>query len=288
MSPALLHNFNQYVDIINHHDIDNDSIINIDRCTFITPTLILPLLSFSYYYNKKIKEHENPRVNDYLHKVLGIKKHTNDAFPFRWLDETSDNSQELTKEILGIINPVPEMEQSLKYIFHELLTNVYDHSVFDKGFVIGQYWPKRNETDYCFMDNGIGIPGSFKQSGISFNNDCDAIIQAINGMSTKDYGEYIGRGTGLNTVVNIVTQGAGGIVLFASGNGVVELTKNNVFARKIPDNYIKGTLVSLRVKSNRNIDIYEHFFGRKYELPKKIKEIKKKPINGNEKTMSEV
>ena len=128
------------------------------------------------------------------------------------------------------------------------------------------------------MDNGISIPGSFKKSNIPFKNDCDAIIQAVNGMSTKDEGAYIGRGTGLNTVVNIVTQGARGIVLIASGNGVVEITRNRVTPRKIPDDYIKGTLVSLRMNSNRNIDIYEHMVGREYELPKKIKRIKKKTI----------
>lgn len=283
MSPALMYNFNTYIRIMENHDIYNDPLINIDSCSFLTPTIILPLVSFIYNYDKAIKDHKNPKVNDYLHKVLGIKKHTDTTFPFRWLDETTDNSEELTKEILGIIDPSPEMEQSLKYIFHEIITNVYDHSIFDNGFVIGQYWPKLNATDYCFMDNGISIPGSFRKAGIPFKNDCDAIIQAINGMSTKDKDEFIGRGTGLNTVVNIVTQGAKGIVLIASGNGVVELTKNNVIARRIPDDYIKGTLVSLRVTSNKNIDIYEHMIGREYELPKKIKRIKKKSIYVNEK-----
>ena len=283
MSPALMYNFNKYVKIMNQHDIYNEEIINIDSCDFLTPTIVLPLMSFIYNYNKRIKEHENPKVNDYLHKVLGIKKHTDTTLPFRWLDETTDNSEELTKEILSIMDPIPEMEQSLKYIFHEIITNVYDHSSFDNGFVIGQYWPKLNETDYCFMDNGISIPGSFKKANIPFENDCDAIIQAINGMSTKDNDEFIGRGTGLNTVVNIVTQGARGIVLIASGNGVIEITRNHVIAKKIPDDYITGTLVSLRVRSNKAIDIYEHMSGREYELPKKIKRIKKKPIYVNEK-----
>ena len=82
---------------------------------------------------------------------------------------------------------------ALKYIFHEVIANVYDHSEFNKGFVIGQYYPRLNSTDYCFMDNGISIPGSFKKSDILFKNDCDAIIQAVNGMSTRDNGEYIGR-----------------------------------------------------------------------------------------------
>ena len=109
---------------------------------------------------------------------------------------------------------------ALKYIFHEVIANVYDHSEFNKGFVIGQYYPKLNSTDYCFMDNGISIPGSFRKINIPFKNDCDAIIQAVNCMSTRDNGDYIGRGTGLNSTINIVTQ-ANGNVLIASGDAVL-------------------------------------------------------------------
>ena len=53
-------------------------------------------------------------------------------------------------------------------------------------------------------------------------------------MSTKNNGEYIGRGTGLNSTINIVTQ-SNGNVLIASGNCVVELTKRKVYAKKIPE-----------------------------------------------------
>lgn len=115
------------------------------------------------------------------------------------------------------------------------------------------------------MDNGISIPGSFKKSGIPFNNDCDAIIQAVNGMSTRDNGEYIGRGTGLNSTINIVTQ-ANGNVLIASGNCVIEITKRKVYAKKIPEEYIKGTLVSLRVP-NTSLNIMNGLNYVEYKLP---------------------
>ena len=59
----------------------NDEIIDINSCDFLTPTLLLPLLTFSYNYNKKIQEHINPNINDYLYKILGIKKHTNTTYP---------------------------------------------------------------------------------------------------------------------------------------------------------------------------------------------------------------
>lgn len=269
-----MYNFNKYIRIMETHDIYNEETINIDSCSFLTPTTVLPLVSFIYNYNKSIEDPKNPKVNEYLHKVLGIKKHTTTTFPFRWLDETTDNSEELTKEIINIMESPEENTNALKYIFHELIANVYDHSEFNKGFVIGQYYPRLNSTDYCFMDNGISIPGSFKKSGISFENDCDAIIQAINGMSTRDNGEYIGRGTGLNSTINIVTQ-ANGNVLIASGDCVVELTKRKVFVKNIPKEYIKGTLVSLRVP-NRPLDVFGGLNYVEYELPKKLKPIKVK------------
>lgn len=270
-----MNSFNTYISIMDDHDIYNTETINIDKCNFLTPTVVLPLVSFMYNYNKAIKDHKNPTVNEYLHKVLGIKKHTTTTFPFRWLDETTDNSEELTKEIINITESPEENINALKYIFHEVITNVYDHSEFNNGFVIGQHYPKLNSTDYCFMDNGISIPGSFKKSGISFKNDCDAIIQAVNGMSTRDNGEYIGRGTGLNSTINIVTQ-ANGIVLIASGDCVVELTKRKLYSKKIPEEYIKGTLVSLRVP-NTPLNVFKGLDYVEYKLPKqRIKPIKVK------------
>lgn len=278
MCPALLYNFNKYIKIMENHDIYNDQLINIDSCSFLTPTIVLPLVSFIYNYNKSIEDHKNPTVNEYLHKVLGIKKHTTTTFPFRWLDETTDNSEKLTKEIINIMESPEENINALKYIFHELIANVYDHSKFNQGFVIGQYYPKLDSTDYSFMDNGISIPGSFKKSGIPFKNDCDAIIQAVNGMSTRDNGEYIGRGTGLNSTINIVTQ-ANGTVLIASGDCVLELTKRKVFFKKIPEEYIKGTLVSLRVP-NKPLDVFKRLDYVEYKLPKRrIKPIKVKKDN---------
>lgn len=75
-----------------NHDLYNEKIINIDSCSFLTPTIVLPLVSFIYNYDKAIKDHKNPTVNEYLHKVGGVKKHKTTTFPFRWLDETTENS----------------------------------------------------------------------------------------------------------------------------------------------------------------------------------------------------
>lgn len=117
------------------------------------------------------------------------------------------------------------------------------------------------------MDNGISIPGSLKEFNIPFKNDCDAIIKAINGESTKtDPVGYVERGTGLNSVINIVTRGARGSVLIASGKGLIEINRNRIFSKEIPQDYINGTLVNLRLHNNRKIDIYEHMGHVEYVL----------------------
>lgn len=119
------------------------------------------------------------------------------------------------------------------------------------------------------MDNGISIPGSFKEFGYNFKNDCEAIINAVNGLSTKNNNDFIERGTGLNNTVNIVTNGAKGAVLIVSGNGLVQITQNNVIVDTIPDNYIDGTLISLRLNSN-SINISNNLNKIQYKLPKKF------------------
>ena len=182
------------------------------------------------------------------------------------MDETHDNSEELTREIFKIMQPKKNMNQPLRYIFHEVLTNVYDHSKFDKGFVIAQHYPKIKSADYAFMDNGVSIPGSFVNSNFSFKNDCDAIIQAINGKSTKEGEDYVGRGTGLNSIVTLVVEGNNGSFLIASRKGVIEIEKNRINSREIPEDYIKGTLINFRLKSNNPIDFYENIKGKIYTL----------------------
>ena len=107
------------------------------------------------------------------------------------------------------------------------------------------------------MDDGITIPASLKKLNTPIKNDCDAIIKAINGLSSKNELGYVERGTGLNNTINIVTSGS---------NGLIHLTKDNIIAREVPNDCIDGTLVSLRMNLNSKIDIYKYLKQVKYEL----------------------
>ena len=74
----------------------------------------------------------------------------------------------------------------------------------------------------CIMDNGLSIPGKFEMFGIDFKDDCDAISQAINQISTaKDdvVSLRYERGSGLYTTLRLVIEGNGGSALIVSRNG---------------------------------------------------------------------
>lgn len=40
MIPSLLDNFNTYIKLIKEHEVSESSIIDIDSCKFLTPTII--------------------------------------------------------------------------------------------------------------------------------------------------------------------------------------------------------------------------------------------------------
>lgn len=65
------------------------------------------------------------------------------------------------------------------------------------------------------------------------------------------------RGTGLNNTINIVTNGGDGSLLLVSGRALLYLTKNEVILKENPQ-YLNGTLISLRLKLNNKLDIYNY------------------------------
>ena len=178
------------------------------------------------------------------------------------LDERQDNSVEVTNAILDDLN-LNQNVTPLKFIFHELIGNIYDHSRFKEAHVMGK--TNQHYHEFGFIDDGITIPVSLKNSNFSFKNDCEAIIKAINGISTKNTSGYIERGTGLNNTVNITTNAFKGSVIIISNGGLVHITNESLISREIPKNSIDGTMVCLRMRLNENIDIYKYLKQIKYD-----------------------
>ena len=204
----------------------------------LNPTIVLPLIS-----NGTIKFKETNT----------LKK----------LNKNKDNSVETTNQILDNLNIDKTNISILKFIFHELIGNIYDHSKFNNAYIMGK--SHFDYYEFSFIDDGISIPTSLKNNGYNFKKDSEAILSAINGLSTKNELGYIERGTGLNNSTNIVVNGGCGSFLIVSGTGLTYITKENIFTQKIPKNCIRGTLISLRMTLNEKIDIYKYLNQIKYE-----------------------
>ena len=229
MDKSLLNEFKTYCKI-------KDNEIEIKDINTLTPSITLPLM---YSENIQFK-------SDTIKEVNPIQ----------------DNSIEITNSILTNLNINTESVSSMKFIFYELISNIQDHSQFKKSFVMGKSYGKY--FDFGFIDDGLTIPQSFKNHDFEYDNDCDAIIKALNGLSTKNELGYIERGTGLNNTTNIVLNGYGGSVLLISGCGLIYMTPYRIEIEEIEKNCIDGTMICMRMDLSKNVNIYNYLNQIKY------------------------
>lgn len=137
---------------------------------------------------------------------------------------------------------VENYQNGLKYVLSELADNLEQHSAFGHATVMAQCFEKKGYIDIGIMDNGITIPGRFEKSGITFNEDFEAVNLALNGKSTKAQEE--GRGWGLPTTSELMSKGFKGSLLIISRRGAVDISTSgarNLY--KLKDESLSGTLV---------------------------------------------
>ena len=74
--------------------------------------------------------------------------------------------------------------QSVNYILYEILRNIYKHSKFKNAYIQINYYRTIQNFDICIIYDSIGIPGSFSESAINYEQDDERIYNAINGKTT--------------------------------------------------------------------------------------------------------
>ncbi|WP_292602946.1 ATP-binding protein [Methanobrevibacter sp. UBA212] len=234
------------------------------ECVELTLNIVLPLLCFMK--NKKIINNEEFHmiISNEILKIKELK-----YYKFNDFHNVSDEIEEYLSEFIDeSIELLPrDMDyQSIYFLLYEILINVYKHSKFHNAYLQIITHDEGN-IDICIFDNGIGIPGSFKEASMESDNDCEAIYEAINGKTT-DKEKFVIHGMGLNSTARITTLGFDGEVLIASGKGICEITKEG--AKPYMNSHeIIGTFVILRIKNKKIGNIYEYL---KYESINKISE----------------
>jgi len=260
---SLLRDFRTFKNIINNYD--GGGVVDLTNYNFLGPTTLLPLFIFMMKndINKYI-----PHIDTKNHcdRVLGKSPNKYTTIPFEELprhisDEDIGNFPDKIRNLLnqGYVDPEP-----YELLVYEMLSNIYDHSQFKRAFVLCQQYPnsKNKTTDICLIDDGISIPGNFEKEDFEFENDSEAILSAINGLSTNKFdGKF--RGTGLNTATQISTLAYGEEILIASRKGVCHVKGNGAQLYKMGSNYVDGTFVSIRINGYNIEELNEYYSKRK-------------------------
>lgn len=173
----------------------------------------------------------------------------------KYIDEFSD---ELIDSLPFVLDT-----NAIYLLLFELLNNIFKHSCFRNAYVLCQYKPGSNKINISIFDDGISIPGSLENNGITFNNDSEAIFQAINGTSS-DREKYKLKGRGLNTSVNLIVNGFGEDFLIASRKGICTIDKKGVHCQETVKPYIDGTLIVLEINANK-FNIYDYTSFKEFE-----------------------
>lgn len=144
----------------------------------------------------------------------------------------------------------------IEYAVSELVTNVSHHSKAH-GFLFAQFYPRTGIARLGIADCGIGILGSFKDSGSPHwhpnMTELDAIRKAIEPkVSSKNHrstawGESMNAGVGLTLLETMTRSIEGGGFCICSGDGLYELD----YERMVPgDCRFPGTLCAVAVKTS--------------------------------------
>ena len=214
------------------------------------------------YINKEIKTFKDDNHNR-IENIRKLKFYEFEEF-INVSEMIESYLSELTDEIETLL-PKDIDIQSIYFLLYEILINVYKHSKFKNAYV------KVDSNDIInilIIDDGIGIPGSFKESSIEFNNDSEAIFDALNGKTT-DKEKYNLHGRGLNSTARITTLGFKGEMIVFSGKGICIITKEGIKTCE-NEKYVNGTLISLKIPNKKVDNIYNYL---KHEKINKIKEV---------------
>lgn len=155
--------------------------------------------------------------------------------------------------ILQVLKPALGATSAVYYPISELVTNIFDHSNSNAGYIFGQYYPKKNFLDICIVDTGRGLAKTYREEkGLDFSDE-NAMQAALQGHSTKPSKE---RGFGLRTSKDIVCKALGGSFSLISGSFayITEVQKEHSF--NLPNFYWQGVIIAYRIpRPTQTLDI---------------------------------
>lgn len=155
------------------------------------------------------------------------------------------------------LGSVPGAQNAVYYPIAELVTNIFEHSKDNRGFVFGQYYPSKEYLDICIVDTGRGLAKAYKDEMDLVLNDEQAIIEVLKGQSTKSQQE---RGYGIRSSKKVICDGLGGQFVMLSGSVALVSSPSSEKLVSLPGFYWQGVIVAYRIpKPKGSIDISKYW-----------------------------
>ena len=240
-----------------------------DKINFVTPLSILPIVVYANdnnieinYVEKKKRENVIRYLNiiGFPKGVPGVYDANRSYLPITYLPPVGENTSlhEYEERIVSNANVnqrTSSFKQNLKFLTHELVSNVNEHSKANKYWLLAQYYGAgRNSCEIVLADCGIGYKNSYKGTEFEVDTDAKAIINALEGKSSKASKE---RGRGIPSIANLFVNGYGGKLVIMSGESILfyEPKKERV---EIPlKSYWNGSLVCINFNL-KDVNIYPY------------------------------
>ncbi|HLC76848.1 MAG TPA: hypothetical protein VJH04_01450 [archaeon] len=259
---------NELINNIHAMDValeDKQKYVSIKNIEWVSPISILPLVIYAKSNGLKIEcLTDDEDIESYLITIC-FPDGTEDLFDIntKYLPITKiscglENSL-LTDYEERILKTVDEKYRhsfisALKFLTSELQTNVEQHSRVGSYWILAQYWKKTETCEICMADTGIGYKESYKGTEHEVKDDTSAILNAIEGISSKTPEE---RGAGIPGILKIFIDGYKGELVMLSGNALLHLQDKKPTIYTCPISW-KGCFIGIRFKL-RDINIEKYY-----------------------------
>ncbi|MFA5249023.1 MAG: ATP-binding protein [Candidatus Paceibacterota bacterium] len=240
---------------------------------FVSPLLLLPISAYINSTNSSFKIDQGSDTGCYLNTVIfpkgvesvssflqKIQKNKN-YIPISILKKDDVAARDklealFSEQICRVLGNISGAQNAIAYPISELVTNIFEHSEEEKGYVFSQFYPAKNYLEISIVDRGRGFSKTYEDEKGIVLSDSDSIIEAMEGHSVKDKE----RGFGLRTSKRVICEGlqGGGFILISGSSALVaENGRENLV--ELPDFYWQGAIISYRIpKPKGKIDISQY------------------------------
>lgn len=246
---------------------------NLSSLNWVCPLLVLTLSAYINDTESEFTTDEFCEIKSYLNTIKFPKgvnsissfqqqiQQGKNYIPISVLEKEAREARERLESLFSqmvwrLLKAISGAEGAIYYPITELVNNIFEHSKRDKGFIFGQFYPKKNYLDICIVDRGRGLKATYKdEKGLNLSDE-EAIIEVMKGTSTKIGKE---RGYGVWTSKNVICNGLGGEFLLLSGTEALVSIKGEEMLVPLPNFDWQGVVISYRIPVPKTpIDIYPY------------------------------